>query len=100
MHIGTVAERIQGASRRVRLRFEPRLGHLLSRTQICSELDGTPRNQLRTPLFKKNYFNRIFALIWFSLEPKTGKNVKNRQKEQFVSRTNTGHLAACYELFS
>ena len=49
MHIGTVAERIQDASRRVRHRFESRLGHFLSRTQICSKLDGTLRNQVRSP---------------------------------------------------
>ena len=49
MHIGTVAERIHGASRRVRRRFGSRLGHFLSRTQICPELDGMLRNQVRSP---------------------------------------------------
>ena len=49
MHIGTVAERIHGASRRFRRRFESRLGHFLSRTRMCTELDGMLRNQVRSP---------------------------------------------------
>ena len=49
MHIGKVAERIQGASRRFRRRFESRRGHFLSKTQISPELDGTLRNQVRKP---------------------------------------------------
>ena len=66
MHTGTVAKRIHGATRRVQGRYESRLGHFLSRTQICTELDGMLRNQVRSP--PKSYFNRLFALIWFSLD--------------------------------
>ena len=69
MHVGTAAEHIQGASWWVRRRFESRLGHFLSRTQIFPELDETLRNQVRTPnAQKKNYVNCLFALIWFSLD--------------------------------
>ena len=59
MHIGTVAERIHGASRWVRRRFESRLGHFLSSTQICPALDGMLRNHVRPPPpppKKKNLF--------------------------------------------
>ena len=49
MQVGTVAERIHGASRRVRGRFESRLGHFLSRTRICTEFVGMLRNQVRSP---------------------------------------------------
>ena len=49
MHTGTVAKRIHGASRRVRRRFEFRLGHFLSRTRMCTEPDGMLRNQVRSP---------------------------------------------------
>ena len=67
MHTGTVAKRIHGASRRVRRRFESRLGHFLSRTRMCTEPDGMLRNQVRSPPPKTD-FNRLFALIWFSLD--------------------------------
>ena len=48
MHIGKVAERIQGASRLFRRRFESRLGHFLSRTQMFSEFMNLGSNQGRT----------------------------------------------------
>ena len=49
MYIGTVAKGIHGASRWVRRRFESRLGHFLSGTRICTELDVMLRNQVRSP---------------------------------------------------
>ena len=48
MHVETKAKRIHGASRGVRHRFESRLGHFLSSTQMSPELDGMLRNQVRT----------------------------------------------------
>ena len=65
LHIGTVPKRIQGASRRVRRRFESRLGHFLSRTQTCPELDGMFRNQVRSGSFPVPPLSKYRVLYLF-----------------------------------
>ena len=93
MHIGTVAERIHGASRRFRRRFESRLGHFLSRTRMCTELDGMLRNQVRSP---QNPFLTVFSpsnLVqpWLRLTFKKS----NLSQGQMLAI-----FAACFELCS
>ena len=64
MHTGTVAKRIHGASRRVRRRFESRLGHFLLELESAPNLMGCSVTRFDPP---KTDFNRLFALIWFNL---------------------------------